>query len=96
MSASTGDHEFIVTVSGCTAEQAQQVMNERIYYDEDYGFDYRISERVASSSGKTLRDFRERLIADQLSRYGIVLPDVSEIVDDLSAEADRLDREVSR
>ena len=33
---------FTVTVSGCTAEQAEQVMAERLEHDEDYGFDYRI------------------------------------------------------
>lgn len=36
------EHRFVVTVSGCTKEQAEQVMNERISYDEDYGFEYSI------------------------------------------------------
>lgn len=36
------DHKFVVTVSGCTKEQAEQVMNERISPDEDYGFEYSI------------------------------------------------------
>ena len=33
---------YFVHVSGCTAEQAEQVINERIKPDEDYGFDYTI------------------------------------------------------
>lgn len=36
-------HTFTVYVNGCTAEQAVQVMNERVMYDEDYGFEYTIS-----------------------------------------------------
>ena len=36
------DHTFRVTVSGCTAAQAEQVMAERLDHDEDYGFDYQI------------------------------------------------------
>lgn len=35
-------HAFIVTVTGCSAEQADQVLNERISPDEDYGFPYEI------------------------------------------------------
>lgn len=35
-------HTFTVTVTGCTTEQATQVMTERIGPDEDYGFDYSI------------------------------------------------------
>jgi hypothetical protein len=37
------DHAFVVTVSGCSSAEAEQVMAERIGYDEDYGFEYRIS-----------------------------------------------------
>lgn len=43
--ATNQDHTFIVTVSGCTPEQAQQVMLERICYEEDYGFDYMIAHK---------------------------------------------------
>lgn len=35
-------YTFTVTISGCSPEQASQVMAERIGYDEDYGFDYTI------------------------------------------------------
>lgn len=38
-----GDHTFTVTVSGCTALQADQVMGERCGPDADYGFDYQIT-----------------------------------------------------
>lgn len=37
------DHEFNITISGCSRHQAEQVIAERISYDEDYGFDYSIS-----------------------------------------------------
>ncbi len=35
--------EFIVTVDGCSQEQARIVMQERIMHDEDLGFNYEIS-----------------------------------------------------
>jgi hypothetical protein len=35
-------HEFVVTVEGCSREDAMTVMAERIGPDEDYGFDYTI------------------------------------------------------
>lgn len=34
---------FQVTIEADTLEEAKQVMAERIDYDEDYGFEYRIS-----------------------------------------------------
>lgn len=37
------EHRYEVTVSGCTVEQANQVMSERVNHDEDYGFNYQIS-----------------------------------------------------
>lgn len=33
---------YVVTVDAETQEQADQVMLERVGYDEDYGFDYSI------------------------------------------------------
>lgn len=39
----TTTHTFIVTVTGCDAEQAEQVMGERLLHDEDYGFDYSVN-----------------------------------------------------
>ena len=41
-------HTFTVTVSGCTAEQAEQVMAERLGHDEDYGFDYQIDYQTTT------------------------------------------------
>lgn len=43
-------HRFTVTVTGCTAEQADQVLNERISPDEDYGFDYEIGYEAAPAN----------------------------------------------
>lgn len=37
------DHEYTVTVHGCTQAQADQVMAERLEHDEDYGFPYRVT-----------------------------------------------------
>lgn len=45
------DHRFVVTVSGCTAEQAEQVMSERINVDEDYGFEYTIGWEGTAPTG---------------------------------------------
>lgn len=36
-------HRFTVEVTGCTTEEAEQVIAERIGYDEDYGFEYQIN-----------------------------------------------------
>lgn len=38
-------HTFVVTIEGCTKEQAKTVIAERIGYDEDYGFAYSIDQR---------------------------------------------------
>jgi hypothetical protein len=44
------DFTYTVTVSGCTQEQADQVMNERINVEEDYGFAYQISYTTEQAS----------------------------------------------
>jgi hypothetical protein len=36
-------HKFVVEISGCTHEQAEQVLRERLGHDEDYGFPYSIN-----------------------------------------------------
>lgn len=41
-------HTFTVHVTGCTKEQAETVMRERICFDEDYGFEYSIDFESAS------------------------------------------------
>lgn len=43
-------HTFTVTISGCTPEQAEQVIAERISHDEDYGFPYTIRYEEAQTS----------------------------------------------
>lgn len=40
-------HTFTVTVSGCTEEQAEKVIAERLNHDEDYGFDYTIGRQAS-------------------------------------------------
>jgi len=35
-------YTFVVNVECFSEEEAVHVMNERICYDEDYGFDYKI------------------------------------------------------
>lgn len=51
LSGLSTDHTFMVTISGCTREQAEQVMRERIGSDEDYGFEYTVGwTRVHLSS----------------------------------------------
>lgn len=44
LASEPGEHRFIVTVSGCTISQARQVISERLGHDEDYGFDYTLTE----------------------------------------------------
>ena len=36
-------YNYLVTVQTDTQEHADQVMAERIYHDEDYGFEYRMA-----------------------------------------------------
>lgn len=37
------EYRYVVTVMAETAEQAKQVMDERIMHDEDYGFEYEVT-----------------------------------------------------
>lgn len=36
-------YRYVVVVEAETQEQADQVIAERVYYDEDYGFYYQIN-----------------------------------------------------
>lgn len=45
---------YTVTIDGCTPEQAETVMGERLSRNEDYGFDYTTTFHRASSPGITL------------------------------------------
>lgn len=45
-------HTYTVQITGCTAEQAEQVMAERMGYDEDMGFEYTI-EYTGETTGHT-------------------------------------------
>ena len=47
---SVTDHPFTVTISGCTPEQAAQVIAERISHEEDYGFTYSIGYEEGQTS----------------------------------------------
>ncbi len=38
---------YVVTVEADSKEQADQVISERVYHDEWYGFDYTISAKEA-------------------------------------------------
>jgi hypothetical protein len=44
-------HTFVVTVEGCTRDQARQVMTERLGPDEDYGFAYTVDWRQRDLAG---------------------------------------------
>lgn len=43
---------YIVSVECETEEQAEEVMSERIGYDEDYGFEYKLSVKRATEGEK--------------------------------------------
>lgn len=38
-----GPHWFAVEIAGCSREQAEQVLRERLGHDEDYGFKYTLN-----------------------------------------------------
>lgn len=38
-------HHFLVTVTAANETQASQVMDERLLFDEDYGFAYTVTYR---------------------------------------------------
>lgn len=42
---------------------------------------------LRKAQAEALREFRQRLIGRQVNQYGIVLPDVNEIVDDIEHAA---------
>lgn len=64
-------HTFIVTVAGCTAEQARTVMDERIRHDEEYGFtygvDYEPTPKVTAPSWSVPVDAAGEPLLDDLT-----------------------------
>ena len=57
-----------------------------------------VIRRIQAEAGaEALRSYRTRLMDQNIDRFGIVLPDLHEVLDDLDEEADRIERgEVSR
>ena len=53
-----------------------------------------VKRAQAEAEARALRNFRASLIRDQMIRYGIVLPDVDDIVEALDEQADRIESEV--
>lgn len=47
---------------------------------------------VRRAQAETLRDYRTRLLDQNTDRYGIVMPDLYEVLDDLDEEADRIEK----
>lgn len=45
-----GQHVYIVTISNCSKEQADKVINERLSWDEWYGFDYNINFKSSTAT----------------------------------------------
>ena len=50
-------HSYLVTIKGCSSAQAEEVMAERIGYDEDLGFGYTISFKPYEQNDKDSNDF---------------------------------------
>lgn len=49
--------------------------------------------RIQAEAGAgALRSYRTRLMDQNIDRFGIVLPDLHEVLDDLDEEADRIER----
>lgn len=48
----------------------------------------------AEAGARALRSYRTRLMDQNIDRFGIVLPDLHEVLDDLDEEADRIEGEV--
>ena len=66
-------HDFTVTVSDCSAEEAEQVMLERISYDEDYGFKYTIQFGSSPMTGaEFLAQLQEKAQHDFVAGLGWV------------------------
>jgi hypothetical protein len=72
---------FEVVVEGCTPEQAERVLNERLGYDEDYGFNYSVkySVKYQKADHKALRDC-----------LGAAIDTITEFVDGASEEFPQL------
>lgn len=68
---SVTDHTFTVTISGCTPEQAAQVIAERIGHDEDYGFPYtiRYEEKAPVTPGYAITLDAESVKAEMQDRF---------------------------
>lgn len=48
---------------------------------------------VQRAQAGALRNYRERLLEQNIDRFGVVLPDLHEVLDDLDEEADRIEKE---
>lgn len=73
-------HRFTVEVTGCSREQAEQVMIERIQHDEDYGFAYTIDWQAAPRDAAPLfdaADDHELQTLEDLARRAGVMRDCS-------------------
>lgn len=46
-------YQFVVTIDAATEWEARKVMNERIGYDEDYGFPYTITDYALTTPTNT-------------------------------------------
>ncbi len=44
-------HRYVVTVKAETKAQADQVMSERLFHDEWYGFDYSVDFETEKTGG---------------------------------------------
>lgn len=47
---------------------------------------------VKRAQAEALRDYRARLMDQNIDRFGVVLPDLHEVLDDLDEEADRIEK----
>ena len=86
-----------MTISGCTPEQAAQVIAKRISYDEDYGFDYTITyeEKAPVTAGYAITLDAESVKAEMQDRFdNSGDPDLTE--DDLNAVLAADDERISQ
>ena len=65
-------HTFMVIVSDCDAKQSEQVMMERLGYDEDYGFPYTLSEATdISYIHEVLAELEDERFNNQMYADGV-------------------------
>lgn len=88
----TAFHEFASWLESTSPGEYAEAPEFADWQEAMHGFRRWLERVKAEAQVKALRGFRRELIEHQLESYGVILPDVHEVLDDLADCADRIAR----